>query len=139
MKPHEKVLVQDTWALVAPISGQAAELFYSRLFELDPAIKPLFAATNMKKQGQVLMQALSLTVKNLNSPDVLLPVLEALGRRHAGYGVKDKHYDTVGAALLWTLGQGLGAKFTPDAKKAWTEAYGLVASVMKAAANQKAA
>lgn len=139
MKPHQKLLVQETWALVTPIAEQAAELFYRRLFELDPSLKPLFAATDMKRQGRMLMDALSLTVRNLNSPDVLLPVLEKLGGRHVGYGVKESHYGTVGEALLWTLGQGLGSAFTPDVKEAWTEAYTLVASVMKAAANKKAA
>lgn len=139
MDTQQKELVQKTWAMVVPISETAADLFYGRLFEMDPAIKPMFARADMKKQGQMLMQALSLTVKGLDTPDKLIPVLEDLGRRHTKYGVHDAHYDTVGGALLWTLEKGLGDAFTPAVKGAWTEAYTLVASVMKAAARKLAA
>jgi hemoglobin-like flavoprotein len=139
MDTQQKELVQKTWAMVVPISETAADLFYGRLFEMDPAIKPMFSKTDMKKQGQMLMQALSLTVKGLDAPDKLIPVLEDLGRRHTKYGVHDAHYDTVGGALLWTLEKGLGEAFTPAVKGAWTEAYTLVASVMKAAARKLAA
>ena len=139
MDTQQKELVQKTWAMVVPISETAADLFYGRLFEMDPAIKPMFARADMKKQGQMLMQALSLTVKGLDTPDKLIPVLEDLGRRHTKYGVHDAHYDTVGGALLWTLEKGLGEAFTPAVKGAWTEAYTLVASVMKAAARKLAA
>lgn len=139
MDAQQKELVQKTWAMVVPISDTAADLFYGRLFEMDPAIKPMFAKTDMKKQGKMLMQALSLTVKGLDAPDKLIPVLEDLGRRHTKYGVHDAHYDTVGGALLWTLEKGLGDAFTPAVKGAWTEAYTLVASVMKSAAQKLAA
>jgi hemoglobin-like flavoprotein len=63
-----------------------------------------------------------------------VPVVEDLGRRHAAYGVTDDHYDTVGAALLWTLEKGLGDAFTAEAREAWTTVYGLLASTMKNAA-----
>lgn len=139
MDTQQKELVQKTWALVVPISEAAADLFYGRLFEMDPAIKPMFARTDLKKQGRMLMQALALTVKGLDAPDQLIPVLQDLGRRHAKYGVHDSHYDTVGGALLWTLEKGLGEAFTAPVKGAWTEAYTLVSSVMKAAAHKLAA
>ena len=139
MKPKHKDLVQRTWAQVAPIADQAAELFYGQLFQIDPSLKRMFDRTDLKKQGRMLMQALSLTVKGLDAPDTLIPILQSLGRRHAGYGVRDEHYDTVGQALLWTLNKGLGAGFTAPVKAAWVEAYTLVASVMKSAAQSKAA
>lgn len=139
MKPKQKDLVQKTWAQVAPIADQAAELFYGRLFQIDPSLERMFDRTDLKKQGRMLMQALSLTVKGLDAPDTLIPILQSLGRRHAGYGVRDEHYDTVGQALLWTLNKGLGAGFTAPVKAAWVEAYTLVASVMKSAAQSKAA
>lgn len=139
MKPKQKQLVQQTWAQVAPIAEQAADLFYGRLFELDPSLKPLFAHTDMKTQGRILMQTLTLTVKGLDSLDQLIPALENLGRRHVRYGARDEHYATVGQALLWTLEKGLGAAFTPPVREAWTEAYGVIASVMKRAAHKKAA
>jgi len=139
MTPEQKQLVQDSFAKVAPIAPQAAELFYGRLFELDPALKPLFKG-DMSEQGKKLMSTLGVAVGSLDNLDALIPVLQNLGRGHVAYGVQDAHYDTVGTALLWTLEQGLGDGFTPDVKAAWSEVYTIVATVMKeAAADIKAA
>jgi len=139
MTPEQKQLVQDSFAKVAPIAPQAAELFYGRLFELDPALKPLFKG-DMSEQGKKLMSTLGVAVGSLDNLDALIPVLQNLGRGHVAYGVQDAHYDTVGTALLWTLEQGLGDGFTPDVKAAWSEVYTIVATVMKeAAADVKAA
>ena len=138
MTPNEKSLVQRTFGLVVPITDRAASLFYGRLFELDPALKLLFKV-DMREQGRKLMQVIGFAVSKLDTLDELVPDVEALGRRHAGYGVKDADYDTVGAALLWTLEQGLGAAFTPEVKSAWTTVYQLLASTMKGAANSVAA
>jgi len=139
MTSEQKQLVQDSFAKVAPIAPQAAELFYGRLFELDPALKPLFKG-DMSEQGKKLMSTLGVAVGSLDNLDALIPVLQNLGRGHVAYGVQDAHYDTVGAALLWTLEQGLGDGFTPDVKAAWSEVYTIVATVMKeAAADVKAA
>lgn len=120
---------------VEPIADTAASLFYGRLFELDPAIERLFRRTDMAAQRKVLMQTLTVVVKSLDKLDQLVPAVQALGRRHAGYGVREEHYATVGSALLWTLKQGLGAAFTPAVRESWTEAYGRLASVMIGAAN----
>jgi len=138
MTPREKSVVRETFAQVARIADQAAALFYGRLFELDPALKALFKI-DMREQGRKLMQMIGLAVSKLDALDELVPAVQALGRRHAGYGVKDADYDTVGAALLWPLGQGLGPAFTPEAKSAWANVYGLLASTMKSAARSVAA
>ena len=130
MTPTEIGLIRDSWTAVEPIADTAARLFYSRLFELDPAIERLFRRTDMDAQRKNLMQTLTVVVKSLDRLDQILPAVEALGRRHAGYGVREGHYATVGAALLWTLEQGLGDAFTTDVRKAWTTAYGTLASVM---------
>ena len=133
MKPEEITLVQSTWAQVVPIREQAAALFYGRLFALDPSLEPLFRG-DMKAQGQKLMAMIGTAVGGLTQPDTILPALRDLGRRHVGYGVKDRHYDTVGAALLWTLETGLSPAFTPETRQAWAKTYDLVAGVMKDAA-----
>ncbi|HEX6749645.1 MAG TPA: globin family protein [Longimicrobium sp.] len=133
MTPESKTLVQSSWALVEPISEAAAELFYGRLFHLDPSLRPMFRG-DLKEQGKKLMQMLAVAVRGLDRLDQLVPAVEALGRRHAGYGVEDEHYDTVASALLWTLSTGLGPAFTPQVEAAWTEAYTLLATVMKNAA-----
>jgi hemoglobin-like flavoprotein len=131
MTAEQKQLVQDSWALVVPIADTAAELFYGKLFELDPDLKPLFTNSDMKEQGKKLMQMISIAVKGLDSLDQLIPAVEALGQRHVGYGVKAEHYDTVGAALLDTLAKGLGDGFTPETEEAWTITYITLATAMK--------
>ena len=88
----------------------------------------------MAAQRKILMQTLTVVVKSLDKLDQIVPAVQALGRRHAGYGVRESHYATVGEALLWTLEQGLGEAFTPDVRAAWTEAYGTLATVMIEAA-----
>ena len=116
-----------------PIRDQAAALFYGRLFELDPSLRPLFKG-DMAEQGRKLMNMLATAAMGLDRLDGIVGEVQALGRRHVAYGVQDAHYDTVGAALLWTLEQGLGDAFTPQVKAAWAEAYTLLAGTMKQAA-----
>jgi hemoglobin-like flavoprotein len=134
MTPTEIGLIRSSWAAVEPIADTAAALFYGRLFELDPAIERLFRRTDMAAQRKNLMQTLTVVVKSLDTLDQIVPAVQALGRRHAGYGVREAHYATVGESLLWTLEQGLGDAFTPDVRAAWTEAYGTLATVMIEAA-----
>lgn len=126
-------LVQNSWQKVAAIGPQAAALFYDNLFAADPALKPLFKG-DLHAQGKKLVDMIGIAVNKLTELDVLVPVLQNLGKRHGGYGVQDSHYDTVGAALLKTLGQGLGQDFTAEVKEAWTNVYGVMAEVMKKAA-----
>ena len=139
LTPEQKQLVRSTWALVKPIQEDAARLFYGRLFEIDPSTKPLFASTDMAKQGKKLMQTIGVAVAGLERLDAILPAVEALGRRHVGYGVREEHYESVGAALLWTLEQGLGEEFTPEVEEAWAEMYWTLATVMKGAVAKAAA
>jgi hemoglobin-like flavoprotein len=131
--PHAIELVRRSWAAVMPISDAAASLFYERLFELDPSVRPLFKS-DLREQKKKLMQTLAVAVDGLSNLDRLAPVLRALGARHAGYMVQDRHYDLVGQALLWTLREGLGNAFTPEVEAAWASVYGLIAQTMKAAA-----
>ncbi|MFT4562562.1 MAG: hemoglobin-like flavoprotein [Gammaproteobacteria bacterium] len=133
MEAKEIELVQSSWKNVKEISEQAAELFYGRIFELDPELKPLFKG-DMAEQGRNLMTMIGTVVNSLSRLDAVVPAVQALGRRHVGYGVKDAHYHTVGAALLWALEQGLGEAYTSEVAAAWTETYSILASVMKDAA-----
>ena len=133
MTPEQIEMVQNSWGQVKPISEQAADMFYAKLFEMDPDIKPLFKG-DIKIQGRRLMAMITTAVNNLHQLETILEPVQDLGRRHVDYGVKPEHYDTVGAALLWTLGQGLGDGFTGAVEAAWTEAYTILAGVMKEAA-----
>jgi hemoglobin-like flavoprotein len=119
--------------MIVPVKDQTAELFYRKLFQMDPEIKPLFKG-DMKAQGDKLVTSINLVVNSLNKLDHVVPALQDMGRRHLDYGVKAEHYDTVGGALLWTLEQGLGNDFTDEVKTAWTTAYGIIASTMTDAA-----
>jgi hemoglobin-like flavoprotein len=131
--PQQIELVQASWKQVVPVAETAAQMFYGRLFFLDPSLRALFLG-DMREQGRKVMAMLSYTVNGLTRLEVLLPAIRALGRRHATYGVRPEHYYTVGAALLWTLEQGLGAAFTPAVREAWVAAYGVLASTMRDAA-----
>jgi hemoglobin-like flavoprotein len=133
-----KQLIRNSWAQVVPMADQAAALFYQRLFEIDPSTRRLFRTTDMGAQRKKLLQVLGVAVSSLDNLRALSKMVEDLGRRHAGYGVKDSHYDSVGAALLWTLGQGLGKAWTPEVAAAWTEVYGLLSGIMRAAQHQAA-
>jgi len=133
MTPEQIQSIQSTWTQVVPIADKAAELFYGKLFELDPAVEPLFKG-DMAEQGRKLMKTIGVVVNSLTRLDEIVPAVQELGRKHVDYGVKPEHYATVGAALLWTLEQGLGGAFTPAVKAAWTAAYGTLATVMQDAA-----
>lgn len=128
--PEQKRLVRESFALVEPIADQAAALFYGRLFEIDPALKPLFKG-DIKEQGRKLMATIKIAVGSLDRLDTLVPTLKLLGAKHRGSGVEDGQYDTVASALLWTLGQGLKDKFTAEVRDAWVAVYGQLAAVMK--------
>lgn len=129
MNPQTITLVQDSWQQVKPIAPAAAALFYQNLFAADPSLKSLFKG-DMVAQGAKLMQMIGAAVGKLGDLDTLVPILQAMGRRHVGYGVADAHYATVGGALLKTLETGLGPVFTPPVKAAWTEVYGVMAETM---------
>jgi hemoglobin-like flavoprotein len=134
MTPENQSLVRDSFAKVVPITPQAAAMFYDRLFVLDPSLQPLFKS-DMTEQGRVLITRIGTVVANLGNLETIIPAVQDLGRRHATYGAQPRHYETVGAALLWTLEQGLGDAFTPPVKAAWTEAYAVLSSVMKKGAD----
>jgi hemoglobin-like flavoprotein len=133
MTPDQVQLVQDSFAKVVPIADRAADLFYQRLFTIAPEVRVLFPE-DLKSQKTKLMQMLATAVNNLHQVEKIVPAVQDLGRRHVGYGVKDAHYEPVGAALLWTLEQGLGPAFTPATREAWTATYATLAGVMKEAA-----
>jgi len=130
MTPRQIDLVQTTFAKVKPIASAAAEMFYARLFQLDPSLRGMFRH-DMAKQGQMLMSMIGAAVSGLRNLEALSPVVRQLGARHVNYGVKPEHYDTVGIALLWTLEQGLEDDFTKEVHDAWLAAYSLLAEVMQ--------
>jgi nitric oxide dioxygenase len=129
MTPRQIEIVKLSFAKIMPFKDQAAELFYCRLFELDPSLRLMFKS-DMTEQKQKLMVAIALVVTNLEKMDSLLPSVRKLGRSHKSYGVRNRHYDIVGSALLWTLEIGLGIGWTNELAEAWTNAYGRVAAAM---------
>lgn len=138
MTPRDIDLVQSSFAKVVPIADTAAKLFYGRLFEIAPEVKPLFKG-DMAEQGRKLMTTLAVVVNGLRNLEAVLPAAKALAVKHVAYGVKPEHYQPVGEALIWTLEQGLGEAFTPETKNAWLAAYGALSGVMIAEAYGQAA
>jgi nitric oxide dioxygenase len=136
MTPNQIKLVQTSFAQVAPIAATAADLFYGRLFEVAPQVRAMFP-DDLSEQKKKLMAMLGTAVAGLSRLETLMPAVQALGRRHAGYGVKAQHYASVGSALLWTLEKGLGEAFTPEVKDAWATTYIVLSTTMMNAANEK--
>jgi hemoglobin-like flavoprotein len=134
MTPNEIQLVQTSFAKVAPVAEKAAVMFYNRLFEIDPSLRALFKG-DMVEQGKRLMAMVAVAVNGLNHIEDLVPAVQDLGRRHAGYGVQEQHYATVGGALLEMLETALGNSFTPEVKAAWDSVYRVLSSTMIEAAN----
>jgi hemoglobin-like flavoprotein len=133
MTPEKIALVRSSWQQVLPISDSAAKLFYGQLFELDPSLRSMFKG-DMVEQGRKLMAIINTAVASLDDLGPILGAVEDMGRRHVTYGVTEAHYDTVGSALIWTLGKGLGERFTPAIEAAWVETYSTLAAAMKQAA-----
>jgi hemoglobin-like flavoprotein len=135
---EQKHHIRHTFALVEPIAPVAAALFYGRLFEIAPETRALFrydlGTPGMAQQGTKLMQMIAVAVAHLDNLQAVLPPIQALARRHVAYGVEPGHYNSVGAALLWTLEQGLGDAFTPEVRAAWANLYAILAGAMQQAA-----
>jgi hemoglobin-like flavoprotein len=136
--PQQVSLVQKSFAKVAPIAPQAADLFYGRLFEVAPQVRSLFP-DDMSEQKKKLMGMLAVVVNGLDKLDTILPAASALAKRHVSYGAEPEHYPVVGGALLWTLEKGLGEAWTPDVADAWTDAYATLSGFMISEAYPKTA
>jgi hemoglobin-like flavoprotein len=131
MTPEQIALVQASFASILPIRDQVASSFYERLFALDPAVRALFKG-DMKRQRGVLMVAIATVIHGLKNQAAIVPLLEELGRRHVGYGVRPEHYPPVGEALVGALAEALGDGFTAEVRRAWIDAYDLIATSMLA-------
>ena len=129
MTPEQIDLVQRTWRAVLPVGGTAAELFYGKLFSLDPTVRGLFR-NDMIEQGRNFTAMVSVVVGALSKPERIKLAVRQLGERHAGYGVEPRHYELVGTALIWTLEKCLGEAFTPEVNAAWRATYAFLADAM---------
>jgi hemoglobin-like flavoprotein len=130
MTPEQKMLVQQSFALIAPDADAAGQLFYDRLFQLDPRLRNLFHG-DMHNQSRKLMQMLAIAVHGLDHLETIVPAVRSLGQRHASYGVTESDFETVGAALLWTLEHGLGAAFNSEVRDAWATVYSVLTRTMQ--------
>ena len=130
MTASQKSLVKESFAEIREISGPVALLFYGRLFEIDPSLRPMFRQ-DIELQGRKLMDMLTAVVDNIDGLDGLAPLFHAMGQRHAGYGVKPEYYVTVSKALIWALAQALGPEFDAEVKAAWTAVIDSVSAGMK--------
>lgn len=130
MNAEQIALVRKTFEKVEPIAQETGDLFYNRLFEIDPGIRPLFKG-DIKKQALMLMTVIGLAVRGLDRPESIADSIRSLGARHYSYGVTPPDYNTFGAALIWALEQSMGDDFTPEVKAAWVEAFAVLSQAMK--------
>ena len=138
MSPSHVHLIRKSFSELQRHQHVSALVYYRRLFELDPGLRPLFKG-DIEEQSRKLLDMLAALISMLESPHGLDLELRAMGVRHAGYGVKDEHYATVGQALLDMLADTLGQTFTPEVREAWSTLYGAVEATMKAGVTQSAA
>ena len=130
-------LVQRTYRKLAPIEKTFGELFFTRLFALDPDFETILrkevgapSPENWQTHGSNLLGVIGTMVSNLEQIDKLAPAVAAVGRVHFGNALGLADFDLVGQALLWTLARGLEDDFTDEAKLAWLDAYSLLAASM---------
>ncbi len=133
MTPKDIDLVQSSFAKVAPIDDETGLLFYERLFEIAPEVRPLFRG-DIDDQGRMFMSMLTVAVNGLTTFDSIEPALRELAIRHAGYGVRPEHYASIGAALIWIMERSLGDDFTDEVRSAWLAVYDALSAVMIEAA-----
>lgn len=135
MSPQQKYLIRKSFAQLEGYGNVVALAFYRRLFELDPALRPLFK-NDIQEQAGKLMEMLCSLISHLERSALLESELRLMGQRHAEYGVLPQHYETVGRALLETLAETLRGDFTAEARDAWAALYGAVAASMLAGASE---
>ncbi len=129
MDSHQKELVKESWQQLRPDVERAAELFYTRLFDENPALRDLFGG-NLAEQGKRLMTMMGTAVDRLDQLEAMTPMLHELGHRHLAYGVRAEHYETFRDALMWTLQNVLGADFYPEVEDAWGAFYDVISRAM---------
>jgi len=122
--------LETSFDLIAPRGDELMDVFYARLFTTAPAVEPLFAGTDMKRQKAMLLGALVLLRKSLRNLDAIVPSLRGLGARHAAYGAEASHYPVVGAVLIASMADVAGLDWRPEYEDAWAEAYAIVAGAM---------
>ncbi len=134
MTPAQIAQIRESWNQIQPVAGNVAQLFYGKLLELDPTLKPMFA-NDMNERGEKLIKVMTIAVNSLDRMATIKPTVREIGKRHVGYGIKQHHYNTVAAAFLWTLEQALGARFTSEVRDAWIEMYNAISTTMKEGAD----
>jgi len=139
MDPRAEQLIRESWETLRPISDSVVTTFYARLFESNPSLEQLFDQTDMIEQRKKFTAMMSEIVRVIDRPELLVSEIADSGRRHVGYGVHDRDYEDVGAALLWAIDHSLGDRSTPEVRAAWREAYDLLAAVMRRAAKRSSA
>jgi methyl-accepting chemotaxis protein len=122
--------LETSFDLVAPRGDQLVDVFYTRLFAAAPAVRPLFAGTDLDRQKAMLLAALVLLRKSLRDLDAVVPKLRDLGARHVAYGAQPAHYPIVGEVLIASMAEIAGAAWRPEYERAWAEAYDVVAGAM---------
>ena len=133
--PLDLEALETSFDLVAPRGDELMDTFYARLFAAAPAVRPLFAATDLRRQKAMLLGALVLLRKSLRNLDAIVPKLRELGARHVAYGAQPEHYPVVGEVLIGAMAAVAGPDWRPEYERAWAAAFDVVAGAMLAGAS----
>eukprot|EP00549_Striatella_unipunctata_P020831 CAMPEP_0118702284 /NCGR_PEP_ID=MMETSP0800-20121206/17795_1 /TAXON_ID=210618 ORGANISM="Striatella unipunctata, Strain CCMP2910" /NCGR_SAMPLE_ID=MMETSP0800 /ASSEMBLY_ACC=CAM_ASM_000638 /LENGTH=174 /DNA_ID=CAMNT_0006603447 /DNA_START=66 /DNA_END=590 /DNA_ORIENTATION=+ len=141
-------IVINTWKDIQAIKNfkeVAGVILFRKIFDTAPAAQYMFsfgekfplgaeemyADPEFLRHASNVVNAVDRAVSMLGrSVRPLVAILKAMGGRHHGYGVLPAHYPIVGDALIGTLSDALGEKFTDEVKAAWVEIYGVISSAM---------
>jgi methyl-accepting chemotaxis protein len=122
--------LETSFDLVAPRGDELMDVFYARLFDAAPAVRPLFAGTDLRRQKAMLLSALVLVRKSLRDLDAIVPTLHKLGARHVAYGARPEHYPVVAGVLIASMAEIAGPAWRPHHERAWAAALDVVAGAM---------
>jgi methyl-accepting chemotaxis protein len=122
--------LETSFDLIAPRGDELMDIFYARLFAAAPAVKPLFAGSDLRRQKAMLLGTLVLLRKSLRDLDAIVPKLRELGARHVGYGAAPAHYPVVGQVLIASMAEVAGDAWRPEYEHAWAAAFDVVAGAM---------
>ena len=123
-------MLEQSFDLVAPCGDEMVDRFYERVFAVTPELRQLFGGVDMATQRKILLSTLVLLRKSLRNLGAIVPALESLGAKHAGYGVRPEDYPVAGMALLATMAEMGGEGWIPAYSEAWAEAWGVVQETM---------
>ncbi|KAK4343660.1 hypothetical protein RND71_036754 [Anisodus tanguticus] len=149
----QEALVKDSWEAMKQNIPQLSLRFFSLILEIAPSAKSMFSflkdsdeipQNNPKLKAhavKVFKMTCESAVQLREKGEVVVgdTTLKYLGSVHVQKGVTDPHFEVVKEALLRTVEESMGEKWSDEMKEAWGEAYDQLAAAIKAEMHAEAA